>query len=133
MSQLLEKSKDKLSESFSSHCVDSWVLANTIVGGHEKPDNKDLLYVTPIKLHRRELHRRKPSKGGVRTIYGGTRSLGFKRGSIVKHKKYGVVYIGGTPNQNRIALHNIKSGKRICSRAKTQDIKFLTYNTWRIR
>ena len=62
----LKKTKKKLAEVFAAHCVDSWILANNVVGGHAKPDNTVLIGVTPIVLHRRELHRRQPAKGGVR-------------------------------------------------------------------
>ena len=35
----LLKSKQKLSNLFEAHCVDSWVLANWYIGGHIQPDN----------------------------------------------------------------------------------------------
>lgn len=126
----LTKTKNKLAEVFEAHCIDSWVLANSIVGGHKKPDNVKMIGITTIILHRRELHRRKPSKGGIRFSYGGTRSQCFKRGSIVRHNKHGIVYIGGS-QKDRISLHNLKDGKRLCQNAKTSDIKFLTYTSWR--
>jgi hypothetical protein len=130
-----------LSEVFEAHCVDSWVLANWQVGGHIKPDNTDMLSISPIIFHRRQLHMLQFAKKGKRKRYGGTRSLGFKRGSLVKHSKYGVSYIGGSrrlkkpseasPTINgRISLHSITDGKRLCQNAKPTDIKFLSYNTW---
>lgn len=128
----LEKTDRKMDEVFEAHCVDSWVMANSVVGGHEKPDNIRMLGITPLKLHRRELHRRQPSKGGIRLRFGGTRSLGFKRGSIVKHSKRGVCYVGGSTG-DRISLHSLESGKRLCQNAKPKDVKFLTYSTWRTR
>ena len=73
----LKKSKKKMADVFEAHCVDSWVLANAIVGGHDQPESIRLLCVSPLKLHRRELHRRQPGIGGMRSPYGGTRSLGF--------------------------------------------------------
>lgn len=82
----LHKSKSKLSNSFDAHCVDSWVLANWYVGGHKIPDNKEILLAEPMQFHRRQLHSFQ-FKAGVRRNYGGTRSMGFKRGSLVKHKK----------------------------------------------
>jgi len=44
----LKKSGNKMVETFEAHCVDSWVLANWWVGGHIKPDNKEMLFVTPL-------------------------------------------------------------------------------------
>jgi hypothetical protein len=126
----LYKTKAKLAEIFEAHCVDSWVLANDIVGGHSKPDNTKLLCISPIRLHRRQLHVFQPSKGGIRKSYGSTRSMGFRRGSIVTHFKYGISYIGGTM-RDRVSLHSIINGKRLCQKAKPSEIIFKTYNTWK--
>lgn len=126
----LKKTSNKLANSFSAHCVDSWALANDRVGGHTKPDNERMLLVTPLRFHRRQLHRLKPEKGGKRKSYGGTMSHGFKRGSLVGHPKYGVVYVGGYL-KDRISLHSLETGKRLCQNAKPFDCKFLTFNTWR--
>lgn len=126
----LSKTKSKLSEVFEAHCVDSWVLANWLVGGHIKPDNVDMLCISPIRLHRRQLHVLQFSKGSTRKKYGGTDSCGLKRGSLVKHSKYGIVYVGGTMN-DKVSLHAIDSGDRLCQNAKVEDIKFLSYNIWK--
>jgi hypothetical protein len=125
----LEKSKNKMSGAFESHCIDSWTLANSIVGGHTKPDNKSILYVQPIRFNRRRLHVQNPTKGGIRRPYGGTLSSGLKRGSLAIHKKYGLILIGGASKMG-ITLHDKMNNKRICRRAKKADIKFLTYNSF---
>jgi hypothetical protein len=123
---------NKLSDKFEAHCTDSWVLANNQVGGHIIPDNTDMMFIVPLQFHRRRLHELQPAKGGVRRIYGGTVSLGFKRGSWVKHPKYGVCYVGGT-SKGRISLHAMQDSKRLCQNAKPEDCKFLTTASWRIR
>jgi hypothetical protein len=128
----LKKSKAKLSDSFEAHCVDSWVLANLWVGGHTEPDNKTILYLVPLRFHRRQLHRLQPEKGSIRKPYGGTISLGLKRGSWVKHPKFGLVYVGGTTN-GYISLHSLETGKRLTQNAKPEDCTFLTYSSWRSR
>lgn len=128
----LRKIGNKQAEVFEAHCVDSWVLANWWTGGHAKPDNTRLLCVTPLRFHRRQLHRLQPEKGGVRKPYGGTRSLGFKRGSLVKHPKWGIAYVGGVL-KDRISLHRLADGKRLCQNAKPSDCKFLAFNSWRTR
>jgi hypothetical protein len=128
----LRKSKEKLSDKFEAHCVDSWVLANGWTGGHEVPDNREIFFVSPLRFHRRQLHRLEPGKGGIRSPYGGTCSLGFKRGSLVKHAKWGLAYIGGT-REDRISLHCVKTGRRLCQNAKPADCKFLCFNSWRTR
>jgi len=128
----LKKSGAKMAEKFSAHCVDSWVLANEITGGHTKPDNERMLLVTPLRFHRRQLHALQPAKGGARRPYGGTRSCGFKRGSLVRHPKYGVAYVGGT-ERGRITLTRDGGRERLCRNAKPADCKWLAYTSWRTR
>ena len=128
----LKKSKNKMAEVFEAHCVDSWVLANWFVGGHTIPDYKRILCITPLRFHRRQLHVQNPIQGGVRRNYGGTRSEGLTRGSIVRHIKQGFVYVGGTMAGN-ISLHDILTGKRLGQKYNPEDCKFLSFNTWRTR
>ena len=128
----LKKSKSKMAEIFNAHCVDSWVLANQYVGGHITPDNEQMLLIKPLRFHRRQLHMLQPAKGGIRKSYGSTRSMGFKRGSLVKHIKRGLAYVGGTMG-DRISLHAVDTGKRIMQNAKPSDCQFLTFNSWRYR
>lgn len=126
----LKKSKNKLSTDFSAHCVDSWILAYLVVGGDTQPDNLNVIEFIPLRFHRRQLHRLEHAPGHIRAPYGGTMSMGFKRGGIAKHPKYGTVYVGGS-SKSRVSLHNIQTGKRVCQNAKPQDIKFLSFNSWR--
>lgn len=136
----LKKSKQKLSNKFEAHCVDSWVLANWYVEGHVHPDNTKLIEVIPLEFHRRQLHRLQHSPGHVRPRYGSTLSAGFKRGAIVKHPKYGFCYVGGwqesptkkDPNRKSVSLHCLKTGKRLTQNAIPVDIKFLAFNSWRV-
>jgi hypothetical protein len=126
----LKKSYNKLSDSFLAHAVDAWVIANSITAGMSSVDNREMLYIVPFKFFRRQLHLSTPSVGGKRRALGGTRSMGFKRGSIVKSKRYGVRYVGGSSN-NRISLHSIETGERMTRKANPYECKFLTYSSWR--
>lgn len=128
----LKKTGRKLAEVFEAHCVDSWVLANWWTGGHTEPENKRLLCIIPLRFHRRQLHRLQSEQGGIRKPYGGTLSHGFKRGSLVKHIKFGLTYVGGY-FKDRISLHSVTDGKRLTQTAKVTDCQFLTFNTWRCR
>src|SRR5262249_27860517 len=58
------------------------------VSGATAPTCPRLWYMVPIQLHRRQLHRLQAERGGVRRPYGGTRSLGFRRGTLVRHAGY---------------------------------------------
>ncbi|AFZ37978.1 hypothetical protein Sta7437_4516 (plasmid) [Stanieria cyanosphaera PCC 7437] len=128
----LKKTKNKLAETFEAHCVDSFALAYSVVGGNSLPKNTNLLIVVPLRFHRRQLHRLEHAPGAIRSPYGGTMSAGFKRGSLVKHPKYNLCFVGGS-SKGRVSLHSVETGKRLCQNAKPQDIKFLTYNTWRTK
>lgn len=126
----LPKTKDKMAEKFSAHCVDSWVLASMAVGG-VKPDNEKLHLVEPMQKHYRNLHVQNPVKGGFRRAYGSTRSMGFERGSVAKHPKYGTCLIGGT-SKERISLHSL-CGKRLAQNAEPESVKFLAFNSYNYR
>jgi hypothetical protein len=128
----LKKLKDKKSKSFYAHCVDAWTLANWFVGGHRKPDLERVMSLTALRFHRRQLHRLQPEAGGIRKPYGSTRSLGFKRGSLVRHGKHGLAYVGGFL-KNRLSLHCLKTGKRLGQTFRPEDCKFLAFNMWRTR
>lgn len=125
----LNKGKDKMKIAFDSHCVDSWVLANQVVGGHTESENKRLTFLKPLNFYRRQLHLQCPSKRSIRRRYGGTLSLGIKRGSLVKHVKRGFCLVGGT-NNGRFSLHSTDTNKRLCINAKKQDLKILTNLKW---
>lgn len=126
----LSKTSNKMAEKFSAHCVDSWVLASMAVGG-VKPDNESLHLVDPMQKHYRNLHVQNFAKGGVRKNYGSTRSMGFERGSIIKHPVYGVCLVGGTSNQ-RISLHAV-DGQRVTRSVKAESVKFLAFNSYNYR
>lgn len=126
----LKKNKAKMSNTFDAHCVDSWVIADNALGGSGVVDEQRLIQVIPLRFHRRQLHMMVPVEGGERKRYGGTMSLGLKRGSLVRHPKYDLAYVGGY-QKGRIALHDLKTAKRFCQNAKVEDCKFLCYNSWR--
>jgi hypothetical protein len=128
----LQKSANKLGETFSAHCVDAWVLAWSVVEGQPVPDLTRLLCVTPLQWHRRQLHRLQPELGGLRKPYGGTRSLGVTRGTLVNHSQYGLVYVGGT-TAGRLSLHALRIGKRISQNGKLADCRSRVILRWRVR
>ena len=128
----LEKTKNKLEDVFSAHNVDSWVLANNVVGGHNLPDNKKMIRVSPLHFSRRKLHYFQPSKNGERNRYGGTKSGKYTKGMLIKHKKYGICYVGGYMKNLGISLHKIPNGTRLCRNGKEKDIKVMCQNSWRM-
>jgi hypothetical protein len=128
----LHKSGAKLSERWDAHCVDAFVLANTAAEGPREPTSTQMLLIVPLQLHRRQLHRFNLGTGGRPKPYGGTVSLGLKRGSWVRHTRHGLVFVGGTSN-GRISLHSLETGKRLTQQARVEDCRLLCTASWRIR
>ena len=123
----LTKTRSKSRQSFDSHAVDGWVLAASISGAR-KPTCTRLWYLVPAVLHRRQLHRLQASKGGERKPYGGTRSLGLKRGTLVRHPKYGYCTVGGFDRKrSTLSLHAYRTNKRLTQGAKIKECRVLTW------
>lgn len=61
-------------------------------------------------------------------------------GGIAKHPKFDFCYIGGwqgkptkkEPLRKQVSLDSIQTGKRLTQGANICDIKFLSYNSWRL-
>ena len=119
----LKKSSKKLSETFDAHCVDSWCLAYSAIGGAIL-ENTDILCISPIPIRRRQLHRQNPQKGGTRPRYGGTTFNGLVKNTLVKHVKHGLTRISGFGKKG-ISLYSL-DGQRLCQNAKISECKILT-------
>ncbi len=127
----LKKTKSKSKQSFDSHAVDAWVMAAS-VSGAERPTCLHLWYIVPAILHHRQLHRLQASKGGIRKPYGGTRSLGLKRGTIVRHAKYGLCTVGGFDRKRQTtSLHGYRTNKRLTQGVKVKECRILTWVAFR--
>lgn len=127
----LTKTKKKDKQAFDSHAVDAWVLAATVSGAN-RPTCTRLWYIVAARLYRRQLHALQPSKGGVRRPYGGTRSHGLKRGTLVRHPKYGLCTIGGCDRKKQtISLHAYRTNKRLTQGAKADTCQVLTWIAFR--
>lgn len=127
----LKKTTSKAKQHFDSHAVDAWVLAASLSGAVQ-PTCTQLWYLVPVRLHRRQLHRLQASKGGTRKPYGGTRSLGLKQGTLVRHPKQGLCTVGGFDRTKRtISLHNYRTNKRLTQGARVRDCQVLTWVAWR--
>lgn len=127
----LKKTKSKSKQTFESHAVDGWVLAASVSGATKQTCTR-LWYVVGAVLHRRQLHRLQAAKGGERKPYGGTRSLGYKRGTLVHHPKYGLCSVGGFDRKRQtISLHAYHTNKRLTQGAKGKECRTLTWVAWR--
>lgn len=118
------KIQDKLSTSFDAHCVDSHSLCEMANGGLIELTSKKIYHLTLLEFSRRQLHVQNFIKGGIRKLYGSTRSLILNRGTLVKHSKFNLCYVGGQ-SKDRISLHGLNK-KRLTQSAKVTSCKVLT-------
>lgn len=128
----LKKTEKKLAEVWEAHCVDAWALAYSAVEGKPKPDNTRLVCISPLSWHHRQLHRFQPAKRGKRKPYGGTLSLGIKRGTLIKHPVWGKAYVGGAMD-GKLSLHDPQTGKRLTQTAQVDACKPIKLLRWKTR
>jgi hypothetical protein len=127
----LKKIANKAQAVFASHAVDAWVLAASISGA-QAPTCQRLWYLVPARLRRRQLHRLQPAKGGLRPPYGGTRALGLKRGTLVRHAGYGLCTVGGFDrSKGTVSLHAYRSNQRLTQGGRLSQCQWLTWVAWR--
>lgn len=127
----VKKIRSKAKTVFASHAVDAWVLAASISGA-KAPTCQRLWYLVPARLHRRQLHRLGPTKGGTRSPYGGTRSLGLKRGTLMRHPRYGLCTLGGFDRaKGTVSLHAYRTNRRLTQGGRLMHCRRLTWLAWR--
>ena len=57
-------------------------------------------------------------------------SLGIKRGTLVKHVKYGESLIGGNNGIDRVSLHSKYPLSRLAQNAKLVDLQLIAHSPW---
>lgn len=124
-----KKTSKKLAEVWEAHCVD---VASSVVGGNPVPDNRCLVCMAPFLWYRRQLHCFQPERGGQRKPYGGTLSLGIKRGTLVRHPTWGKATVGGTMD-GRLRLHDPLTNKRLTQGANVAACHPIKLLRWRAR
>jgi hypothetical protein len=124
----LQKTNRKTAEVFEAHCVDSWVFAHSATGGRPQPDHKRMLCVVAVSPA--AVASLGARQKGQRTPYGGTLSLGLKRGSLVRHPKWGLAFVGGSSG-GRLSLHRLEDGKRLTQKARKEEVRHLCFCSWR--
>jgi len=90
------------------------------------------MFVKKIAFWKRQLHRLQFNRFGKRSRYGGTVSFGMSRGSIVKHKDFGIGRVGGfLTGSNSVSFHklnNYERGRNI--RVSHKQLTHLTNCNW---
>src|SRR5260370_30528316 len=103
-----------------------------VVGGKKAQENRGFVWMAPFGWHPSQLHGFEPEKGGKRRPYGGTLSQGIKRGTLVKHPKWGKAYVGGSMS-GKLSLHDPQTGKRLTQSAKVADCRRIKVLRWKTR
>lgn len=123
-----QKTSDKLADKWEAHNVDSHCLAEMVF--NDIPVFKNLIKCTLFNFHKRKLRLFNCKKGGLVQPYGGTISCGIKRGSLVRHKKYGLCTIGGS-SRNRVSLHDLTNNKRLSQYGRVDHCVIKSRMKWR--
>lgn len=125
----LYKSKDKSAKKFSSHCVDSFVIANEL---SQSIPNKNLIYVDDnYRCIRRRLHDAQFTKGGIRAKFSTGNFKGIRKGTICE---FGQI-VGGTyegiTGKEQVWYQNFElqaNGRKIYQKSKVfNKIKWLSH------
>lgn len=101
----LKKSSNKSSETFNSHCVDSFSIASEL--SDAKPNFNIKVVDDTYRPTRRRLHDTQPAKGNIRAKYSTGSFKGIRKGTICE---FGQI-VGGTKNNNYF-IRNLEN-KRI--------------------
>ena len=127
----LRKIKNKLSDVWEAHCVDTWAMCWNEVGGVPVPQHRDMMRIIPIQRQRRCLHKINAKQGGVRTPYGGTNKSGLKTGTLVYSERFGLCYTGGSDIQECVKIHHLETKKRLTRSAKVEHLILKRPIGWR--
>ena len=123
----LHKVRDKSSTQFSSHCVDSFVIANEL---SQAIPNESLIYVDDsYRAIRRRLHDSQPAKGGIRANFSTGSFKGIRKGTICE---FGQI-VGGTNQQAWYQDFEVRDGRKVYQKGKMLNrISWLSHN-WKSR
>lgn len=109
----LKKTKDKSAKKFSSHCVDSFVIANEL---SKAKHNKNIIYVDDnYRCVRRRLHDSQFAKGGIRAKFSSGNFRGIRKGTICE---FGQI-VGGTKEQVWYQDFEMRGKRKVYQKGKT--------------
>lgn len=113
---------------FTSQAVDALALCWLLLGTENLEVTSFMVWRRP-DIPRRQIHRFEPSKGGIRSPYGGSTALGFRKNTVVWYK--GKLYRTGGSTKNRLSLHSFDfKNRRITQNARSEECEPLFQQTW---
>jgi len=108
----LKKLSDKSAKKFTSHCVDSFVIANEL---SQAIPNENLIYVDDsYRAIRRRLHDSQPTKYGIRAKFSSGNFKGIRKGTMCE---FGQI-VGGTKQQAWYQDFEVRDGKKVYQKGK---------------
>jgi hypothetical protein len=116
----LPKNSRKSALEWNTHAVDAIAIGCADIGC-PNPYPSEFWVWKRFEYARRQLHRLKPGKKGIRRRYGGSWSIPpFKKGDVVQHRRR-LVRVGGFMD-GRVSLHSFGlRNKRFTQNAKAED------------
>lgn len=124
----LVKTRKKSELIFTSQAVDALALCWFNIGTQDLAITSFSAFRRP-EIPRRQLHRFEPTKKGIRSSYGGSVALGFKKNTVVWYK--GKLCRTGGTTKNRLSLHSfVFENHRVTQNAKPEVCIPLFQQTW---
>lgn len=124
----LMKTRKKGELVFTSQAVDALALCWLNISTQDLAITSFSAFRRP-EIPRRQLHRFEPAKGSIRSPYGGSNALGFKKNTVVWHKD--MLYRTGGTTKGRLSLHSFDfENHRITQNAKPEDCIPIFQQTW---
>lgn len=113
---------------FTSQAVDALALCWLNIGTQDLTVTSFTAFHRP-EIPRRQLHRFEPAKKGIRSPYGGSTALGFKKNTVVWYKEK--LYRTGGTTKGRLSLHSFDfENRRVTQNARPEDCVRLFQQTW---
>lgn len=113
---------------FTSQAVDALALCWLNIGARDLAVTSFAVWRRP-EIPIRQLHRFEPAKGGIRSPYGGSSALGFRKNTVVWYKDK--LYRTGGTSKGKLSLHSFDfENRRITQKAKPENCIPLFQQTW---
>jgi hypothetical protein len=105
---------------FTSQAVDALALCRLQIGTQNLTVTSFTAWRRP-EIPRRQLHRFEPAKKGIRSPYGGSTALRFRKNTVVWYK--GKLYRTGGTTKGRLSLHSFDfENHRVTQNARPADL-----------
>ncbi|WP_018213685.1 RRXRR domain-containing protein [Desulfitobacterium hafniense] len=124
----LTKIREKKAHVFESQAVDGLALCLLAINTKDICVTNFSVWRRP-EIPRRQLHKMRVQKGGIRPPYGGSVALGYKKNTVVEYR--GKLYRTGGTSKGRLSLHSYDyDNRRMIRNVKPEQCKKLFMQSW---